>query len=67
VNLAEVTIGWFTNSLELSTMKLSENLREEIEKNADLEIIGPAEDLDFDAAGNLPKLAFASHPAAVGV
>jgi hypothetical protein len=69
VNLADVTIGWFTNSLELSTMKLSENLKGEIEKNADLEIIGPAEDLDFDPAGNLPRLALASHPhpAAVGV
>jgi hypothetical protein len=48
-------------------MKLSQNLRGEIEKNPDLEIAGPAEDLEFDEVGNLPKLAFASHPAVVGV
>ena len=67
VDLSEVTIGWLTNSLEVSSMKLSENLRAEIEKNPDLEIAGVAEDLDFDGAGNLPKLVLAAHPAVVGV
>jgi hypothetical protein len=67
VDLSEVTIGWLANSLEISAMKLSENLRAEIERNPDLEITGPAEDLDFDREGNLPKLAFAGHRAMVGV
>ena len=66
VDLADVTIGWLSNSLEVTTMKLSENLRAEIEKNPNLEITGPAEDLEFDRAGNLPKLALVRHPAVVG-
>ncbi len=64
VDLAEVTIGWLANSLELSMLKLSENLRRQIEKNSALEILGPAEEFEFDAAGNLPKLRFAGLPAA---
>jgi len=67
VDPSEVTIGWLTNSLEISTMKLSENLRAEIERNPDLEITGPAEDMDFDSGGDLAKLSFVRHPAAVGV
>ena len=56
LDLAEVNCGWFKNSLELSFMKLSENLRGEIQRNPNLEIVGPAEDMDFDAAGNLTAL-----------
>lgn len=50
---AEITLGWIRNTLELGTLALSENLREEIGKNPLLEIAGPAFDLAFDAAGNL--------------
>jgi hypothetical protein len=53
VDLVEVTYGWIRNSLELGFLKLSENLRDEISKNPLLEIVGPAEEIDFDAAGNL--------------
>lgn len=53
VDLAEVTIGWIRNSLEISTLGLSENLRAEIEANPMLEIMGPAQDMPFDAAGDL--------------
>lgn len=52
----EVTIGWIANSLELGTLRLSENLRGEIEANPILEIIGQAEDLEFDRDGNLAGL-----------
>ncbi len=48
-----ITIGWIQNTLELSEMLLSENLREEIEGNANLEIVGAPEPIDFDAAGDL--------------
>jgi hypothetical protein len=64
LDLAEVNCGWLKNSLELSSMKLSENLRAEIERNPALEIVGPAEEMDFDAAGNLST--FASEPHTVG-
>jgi hypothetical protein len=53
VDLNDVTYGWIRNSLELSFMKLSENLRGEIDKNPALEIVGPAEAMEFDEVGNL--------------
>jgi hypothetical protein len=49
----QVTIGWIRNSLELATLRLSENLRPEIEANPMLEIVGEAEDFAFDAEGDL--------------
>ena len=52
----DVTIGWIANSLELGTLRVSENLRKEIESNPMLEIIGGAEGLDFDGEGNLQGL-----------
>jgi hypothetical protein len=52
----EVTIGWIRNSLELSTLVLSENLKPAIEKDRLLEILGPARELQFDASGNLVDL-----------
>jgi hypothetical protein len=56
VDLSEVTYGWIKNSLELGFLKLSENLRDEIAKNPMLEIVGPAEPMEFDRAGNLEGL-----------
>jgi hypothetical protein len=53
VDLSEVTIGWIRNSLELSTLALSENLREQIEADPLLEILGPARPMPFDASGDL--------------
>ncbi len=53
---SEVTYGWIKNSLELGVLKLSENLRETIRENPILEIVGPAENFDFDEAGNLGVL-----------
>ena len=54
VDLRDVTFCWVKNSLELSVAKVSENLRGEIEKNPILEILGPAEPMEFDEEGNLP-------------
>jgi hypothetical protein len=59
VDLSEVTFGWIRNSLELGFLKLSENLRDQISKNPLLEIVGPAEEIDFDAEGNLAGLTIA--------
>lgn len=55
VDLKTVTIGWIRNSLELSTLALSENLLPEIEANPLLEVMGPAREMPFDAEGNLPE------------
>ena len=53
LDLSKVTFGWIRNSLELTELKLSENLLEEIRRNSLLEITGPAETLEFDEEGNL--------------
>jgi len=49
---AEVTFGWIRNTLELTRLALSENLRAEIERNPSLAIDGETE-FNFDGAGNL--------------
>ena len=53
---SEVTIGWIKNSMELSTMFLSENLRKQIEADSTLEIVGDAEPMAFDNNGNLTNV-----------
>jgi hypothetical protein len=40
----------------LGMMAMSENLRGEIEKNPDLEVLGEARAMEFDAQGNLVDL-----------
>ena len=52
VDLSQVTIGWIRNTLELSRLGLSENLRREIEANPLLEIEGEI-DIEFDRDENL--------------
>jgi hypothetical protein len=52
-NKEELTIGWIRNSLELNTLVLSENLLSEIRGNPQLEVLGPARELEFDTEGNL--------------
>jgi hypothetical protein len=52
-DLREVTYGWIGNSLELSLLAMSENLRPEIENNHDLEVLGVPRPMEFDAKGNL--------------
>ena len=61
LNQEDVTIGWIPNSLEIGTLRLSENLRDEIEKNESLEILGTAEPFDFDEHGNLPPAGEFAH------
>jgi hypothetical protein len=60
----EVTIGWIRNSLELSLLAMSENLRPQIERNANLEIVSPAQEMEFDSDGNLVRLGIAESNAA---
>jgi hypothetical protein len=52
----DVTIVWIANSMELANLRLSENLRAEIEANPMLTIEGVGEELDFDESGNLHNL-----------
>lgn len=50
--LDEVTYGWIRNTMELTRLAVSENVRTEVEKNAILEIEQTI-DCEFDGAGNL--------------
>jgi len=62
-DMRDVTIGWIRNTMELSPIVLSENLRPRIERNPMLEIVSPPREIEYDAAGNLVE--FAATPALV--
>lgn len=49
---AEITMARIRNTLEMGTLALTENLRDEIAKNPALEITAPPFAQEFDAAGN---------------
>ena len=63
LDLSEVTYGWIKNSMELGFLKLSENLRDKIVENSTLEIVGPAEEIEADGAGNFTGFATVENPA----
>lgn len=48
-----LTMGWVRNSQDLSLMAFTENLRAELEANPQIEILGPARELEYDEKGNL--------------
>jgi hypothetical protein len=52
LSLDDVTYGWIRNTMELTRMAVSENVRAAVEQNSLLEIEGTI-DLEFDAAGDL--------------
>jgi hypothetical protein len=60
---SEVTYGWIKNSMELGFLRLSENLRDKIVANSTLEIVGPAEEIEADQAGNFTGFAAVENPA----
>jgi hypothetical protein len=49
----QATLVRFKNTLRLDVLEVSENLREEVEKNPNLEVISDPYDLTFDEEGNL--------------
>jgi hypothetical protein len=62
-DMRELKMVWIKNSLELNSVAMSENLRAEIEKNPDLEIVAGPMELPFDAEGNLQSLFAETHEA----
>jgi hypothetical protein len=52
LDLSTVTIGWIRNSMELTRLAISENLRAELEKNPLVEIEATL-DFEFDGEGQL--------------
>ena len=55
-DMQAVRIGWIHNTLELTPIALSENLRAEIEQNPLLEIVEGPMELAFDGAGDLESV-----------
>jgi hypothetical protein len=64
-DMADVRIGWIQNTLELTPIGLSENMRAEVEKHPLLETLEEAHDLPFDGDGNLRSGVFTAAHAAV--
>jgi hypothetical protein len=62
LSLSDVTYGWIRNTMELTRLALSENVRSEVEKNPILTIEATI-DCEFDREGNLisPFLPVAVH------
>jgi hypothetical protein len=60
--LDEVTYGWIRNTMELTRLAVSENVRAEVEKNPMLQIEGTIE-VEFDTGGDLisPFVQVAAH------
>ena len=52
LDLSDVTFGWIRNTMELTRIAVSENVKAEVEKNEALEIEATV-DFDFDGEGNL--------------
>jgi hypothetical protein len=63
IDLSEVTYGWIKNTMELGFLRLSENLRNKIVENSTLEIVGAAEEIEADQAGNFTGFAVVGNPA----
>jgi hypothetical protein len=55
IDTSEVSLGWIHNTLALNRFAFSENLRDEIEQNPALEVVGEPQTLEFDTYGNLPE------------
>jgi hypothetical protein len=60
MNPGDVTYGWIRNTLELDRLAISENLREQMEQHAHIEIEQQI-DLEWDPSGNLVS-PFVAHP-----
>ncbi len=57
-DVKDVRIGWIENTLELTPIALSENMRQEIGNYSRLEILEEAHELPFGPDGNLPDDVF---------
>ena len=64
-HITDVRIGWIENTLELSKIALSENMRAEIKAHPMLEILEEAHELPFGPEGNLPFGVFSREAVAV--
>ncbi len=55
-DLRDLKIGWIRNTLELSALALSETLRDEIQANPNLTVVGEPFEIPYDADDNLKEV-----------
>lgn len=53
LDLSEVTIAWVRNTMDINELMISENLLDEVLRNPEVEILGEAREIEYDADGNL--------------
>ena len=51
--MSEVTIAWIRNTMDINELMISENLLDEVLRNPEVEILGEAREIEYDADGNL--------------
>ncbi|MCE9548330.1 MAG: [Fe-S]-binding protein [Planctomycetia bacterium] len=51
----EARLAWIRNTRDLEVLALSESYAGEVQRDKNLTLLGPAQDLPFDATGNLPR------------
>jgi len=56
LDLKEVTVAWFRDTMNLSDIAMSENLLDRIKANSSLEILSGPVDIEVDAEGNFKDL-----------
>jgi hypothetical protein len=56
IDTREATVGWIRNTMDLDELLLSENLRQEIEQNPILEVIGGPQPIEFQSDGSLVEM-----------
>ena len=53
LDMSEVTIAWIRNTMDINELMISENLLDEVLRNQEVEILGEAREIEYDADGNL--------------
>ena len=66
LDMSAVTMGWIRNSLDIRYGAFTENLRDQLEADSSLEILGEPMAWPFDERGDLPRLLPIPEQAAAG-
>ena len=53
LDMSEVTIAWIRNTMDINELMISQNLLDEACQNPEVEILGEAREIEYDADGNL--------------
>jgi len=56
LDVAEATIAWIPNTMDLGELMISENLLDEVRANPEIEVLSEAAPLAFDGDDNLVEV-----------